>query len=212
MVVGPILLFFIFYIPAELFGVFGGTAFVIMLVGIPIVTVGACIVALSSFLFGFAVVCKRLGIPHYRLCPPTLLAVMVTVVVFWGIQIPSGPDKCSDAAVLEEYTSCLERHLSGMSESEVRTWLQQRGYTLSSNYDVGRDASTFSSEHYSDLPVGHYFMARRSYGRPHSLPYGNNFKRWLIPVYPAPDTFKLGVGVDKTADKYHIYRDTAIEL
>jgi hypothetical protein len=51
-------------------------------------------------------------------------------------------------------------------------------------------------------------QARRTeYSKPHTMPYGTNFTRWVLPMFPAPNTFKITIKVLGTDTVYDIETD-----
>lgn len=187
--------------------------FGLLIFGLPMLLLGAFLTLLFIFLYGVHTLRQR-DVANYNFAyVKIMLGVLAGIVIMYALYIPAGPDECSRAIIAAQYTNCLEKQFSGMTEAEVREWLEKRGYETAPNYER-RGWGTFGQEKFAELNVENYFEAsKRSYDRPKSLPYGTNFARWVLPMFPAPARFTIGIGIDEsTIGRYHIHPDWSFEF
>lgn len=186
--------------------------FGLLVFGLPILLLGAGIVLVFTFLYGIYTF-RRRNVETQNLKNTKLtLGALAGFILLYLLYIPVGPDECSRTITASQYATCLEEHLQGKTEAEVRFWLEERGYKTSINYP-SRDWGTFGHENYNNLAVENYFEASRSFGRPKSLPYGTNFSRFVLPMFPAPDRFTIGIGIQESpAGVYYVHPDWSFEF
>jgi len=182
--------------------------FGVFIFGLPTMLLGGFITLLSLFLYGIHTFRNRdVSSDNFKLTK-IILGSLAGIVILYALYIPAGSDECSRTITAGQYTNCLEQQLLGMTEAAARIWLEERGYENTWNYER-KSWGTFGRENYQDLDVENYFEAtRRSFDRPNSLPYGTNFARWVLPMFPAPASFSIGIGIDQNSvGVYYIHPD-----
>jgi hypothetical protein len=184
--------------------------FGLLFFGLPVLLLGAFIVLLSIFFYGIHTLRQRGTSNNSSKYTKVILGSVAGVILLFGLYIPSGPDECSRVFTDEQYTNCLMEIFNDKTEQETRLWLEANGYDVTRNLFVGEWSSLSREEFKHKYNKQHDFYAQafRDHGRWKSIPYGTNFTRIVLPMFPAPSRFQLDLlGTEKPDRVYDVEAD-----
>lgn len=167
-------------------------SFGLFLLALPLAILGFLILLVSGAVY----LVKHLRVKENHTSKTKLcLAVLGTTCLLYLLYIPGGPDECSRVITGNQYTNCLKKVFKNYSEGEIKTWFKDNGYVVGRDYLVGGwiTDSERKKVHIKEQGHDYRFEVRRSYRRPSSTPYGFNISRWVMPMFPAPNVFKMRV-------------------
>jgi hypothetical protein len=106
---------------------------------------------------------------------------------FYTEQMMKDSEDCTYAYIVTAYS----REATYYTEKELLVFLEKNQPLKDNIVYCAEDAEAINIT--ANTIENYSFNARRDYGRFKSVPYGINFTRLVLPMFPAPSTFKLDI-------------------